>query len=55
MALKGLRKLDKFYFIVSSYSFHDLSLILEMVKHREERKKNLLQTTIKVLETRFVI
>ena len=25
-----------------------------MVKHREERKRNLLQTTIKVLETRFV-
>ena len=26
-----------------------------MVKHREERKRNLLQTTIKVLETRFVV
>jgi len=28
-------------------------LILEMVKHREERKRDLLQTTIKILESRY--
>ena len=40
------------YYYMYLISLH--SLILEMVKLREEQKRELLSTTIKVLETRLV-